>query len=49
MTPDGCSCSASGAFVGSGESVAVRGVYDDMMVMKKQMISLMPAPRGDKK
>ena len=55
MTPDGCSRNAGGsdstggAFVGGGESVAVRGVYDDMTVMKKRMNSPMPAPRGAKK
>ena len=55
MTPDGCSRSAGGsdgtggAFVGGGERVAVRGVYDDMTVMKKRMNSPMPAPRGVKK
>ena len=52
MTPDGCSRSAGGsdgiggAFVGGGESVAM---YDDMTVMKKRMISPMPAPRRAKK
>ena len=55
MTPDGCSRSTGGsdgtssAFVGGNESVAVRGVYDDMTVMKKRMILPMPALRRAKK
>ena len=54
MTPDGCSRSAGGsdgiggAYIGGGESVAVRGMYDDVMVMKKRMNSPMPAPKDKK-
>ena len=54
VTPDGCSRGtgdsdgSDGAPVGGGESVAVRGIYDDMTVMKKRKISLMTARKRKK-